>query len=133
MCYDEEFMLAVERKFMKFMSCTTSGIRKDYLRKQAADTKKETSLDNIPVELVESFVWQDTFLNEDPYQLENEDLLSAMEQLTVRQKEIIIRILIEEQTEEEVAKALGISQQGVNLAKNKAKKKLEDLMRGNIK
>ena len=127
--FEERFMIAVENKFRKYVRCCIEGIKKDYYRKKATRENRETYYGSTPPPLV-SYTYRDNFTdsfsgNDDLMLIDNDKLSDAINSLTPRQKEIVIRVIAEKRTECEVAATLAISQQAVNASKVRAIRRIK--------
>jgi len=118
---DETFMLATERRFIKFLTTTVKGIKLDYLRKQNLKGEREILLD-YPERLIDT----KHNYNEEFGCLDNEDILDALETLTEKERTIVHMAIIDDLPEHVVAEKTNISQQGVNKAKKRALGKMKN-------
>ena len=119
-CYSEEFRVITERKFIKFLLLTIKGLKLDYLKHINRQKNIEVSAG-----LSEDYLWG--IADNQGENLKSEilnELLSAVNKLSPREKFVICKTVISDMTEANVAVTLHITQQGVHKIKRKALKKL---------
>lgn len=123
--FSKEDILANERKFMKFIYLSVIGIKKDYYRKKAKKEKRETFLDDLPVEKIESCMCRDKPFKNDICQSGDGTLSDAIASLKPMERQVIHSYYTLQETEIEIAKEHGVTQQYINKVKNRAKNKIE--------
>jgi len=125
--FDENFKIAVENRFKKFLVISIMGLKKDYYRKEISRAKREPLLYDTELNLDELSCHYDEVFDGNLMETTREDLFLALKSLTAKQLQIIKLLELEDLTEAEVAKLLNITQQGVSKAKKRAIKKMEKL------
>jgi RNA polymerase sigma factor (sigma-70 family) len=128
--YSEEYMLIVERQFINYMRKVALGVRRDYHRKLAIETARSSCLYEFSADMRIDLGLNGTSTSVDPDFFENKLLFEAYGKLTEKQKDILLKVVIEEMTEAEVAAILCKSQQYVNSTKKKAIKKIRKHFEG---
>ena len=120
-------MDSVEKMATRFIEITVKGVRADYFRKTLKKHRIETGLEEI-TEADELALSHTYAVCGHCAGCQNERLCLALEELTQRQRFVIVRIYKEKYTEEEVAQMLGVTQQAVHFHKNKALARLRNLL-----
>lgn len=122
--FNEQKMLKVEIMFISYIKQCIIGMRKDYHRKKRIEAEREVSLQDLPIEKIDSCICPEISVKDAICQAKDEYLYNAVIALRKRERDIIRKIYIMQETETEVANQFNITQQRVNRLKNKAINKL---------
>ena len=134
MCtFDEDFKIATENRFKKFLMISTMGLKKDYYRKEIIRAKRELLLYDTELSFDELSCHYDEVFEGNLMETTREDLFLALKALTAKQLQIINLLELGDLTESEVAKILNITQQGVSKTKKSALKKMKKIMQEEVK
>ena len=119
-------MSCVEKMLTIYMKKVVNGVRADYFRKAMKSYENEC-LDRI-TELDELSLSQTASVCGHCGVCPNSKVCEAFDSLTEKQRFIVTQIYFEGFAEHEVGTMLGISQQAVHFNKNKARKKLREIL-----
>ena len=120
-------MDCVEKMLTRYIEKTVRGVRADYFRKAMKQYNTELSIDAIS-DTDEIIISQPKAGCGECAGCPNNKLCQALDELPERQAFIISKKFVEKYTEKEIAEMLGITQQAVHFHKNKALRKLYDLL-----
>lgn len=123
-----EEMDCVEKMLTRFIEKSVKGVKKDYFRKMRKIYTAETSVETVSASEELHMAKDRTACTGPCATCLKARICEVMDELTIRQRFILEKLVCEKYKEDEIAKLLGITQQAVNYHKTEAIKKLRQAL-----
>ena len=118
-----------QNQFTAYVVLAVKRKRQSYIKKKQRDSEKETRTKKEAEQSEFKTAGYDMWSRMEP---QNEKLMAAMQQLSLKERFVVVGYVLEEKTFKEIAQEIGLSEKGVASVYYRSIKKLRAKM-GNVK